>query len=171
MSSIAISNTSKMLRSTLWVGLHDNLPVQSIIENEAAIIFDSPAAILPGESGRLSLWLYAVSMSESFRNLMPPGDNASRSGLAPIQLNLHYLITPYCNTVENDLVLLDGVIEVLHEHPVQEQTSSSQVTSGRADVSIINLSIAELTNLWAALQVSIRPSIACQVRLSPGMRV
>lgn len=171
MSSTTISNTSKMLRSMLWIGLHDILATQSIITSEAAVVFDSPAAIQHGESGRLSLWLYAVSMSESFRNLMPPGDNPARSGQAPVQLNLHYLITPYGNSVEDEHLMLDGAIQVLHAHPLLEQTNPSQVTSGRADVSIINLSIAELTNLWAALQVSFRPSIACQVRLSPGMRV
>jgi len=126
---------------------------------------------LPDEVGCLSLWLYSVSVSESFRNLMPAGDNPARSGQAPVQISLHYLITPFGNSAEDGYLLLDGVIQFLHDHPVLDLSNANEPTSGRADISIVNLTITEITNLWAALQVPYRPSIACQLRLSPGMRV
>ena len=171
MSYTTISNASKVLRSTLWNKFRDDPEFKSIIDNEAAIVFDSPAVIVPDGAARLSVWLYSVSINESFRNLMPPGDNPARSGQAPVQLNLHYLITPFGNSSEQEHLLLDGVIQFLYAHPVLEQLSSGEPTSGRADISIVSLTIAELTNLWAALRVPFRPSIACQVRLSTGIRV
>jgi len=167
----SISTASKLFQSNLWAAMKDNKQLQSIIQSEAAIVFDSPARIMPDESGRLSLWLYSVSMNESFRNLMPSADNPSRGGQAPVQLNLHYLLTPFCKTSEQEHVLLDGVIRFLHDHPILEQLNPDESTFSKADISIVNLTITELTNLWSALQVPIRPSIACQLRLSPGMRV
>jgi hypothetical protein len=124
------------------------------------------------ESTRISLLLYRTTVNEHARQRRAA--HAPTDSLAPLSLDLHYLLTAWGATPLDEQVTFAWTLRQLHEHPVLDASSLSP-EAGWARDEVIQVVPAELTTedtmrIWDAIEPSYRLSttyVARLVRLDP----
>ncbi|GAB3666342.1 DUF4255 domain-containing protein [Ramlibacter alkalitolerans] len=119
---------------------------------------------------RLTLYLYRVTVNEHQRQQRP--DRMSPEQLAPLGVDLHFLLTAWGNTAQDELLPLTWAMRQLYEHPILDTSALSREAGWAPDevVQIIpsELSTEDMMRIWDALEPSYRLSvsyIARRVRL------
>jgi hypothetical protein len=123
---------------------------------------------------RLTLYLYRVTVNEHQRQLRP--ERMSPEQQAPLGIDLHFLLTAWANTAQDELLPLTWAIRQLYEHPILDTAALSREAGWAPDevVQIIpsELSTEDMMRIWDALEPSYRLSvsyIARRVRLDPDV--
>jgi hypothetical protein len=124
------------------------------------------------DAPRVNLFLYQVTESASLKNQEIPGHgHPGTYGRPPLSLDLHYLLTAYGSTEEEeDLVnetrahfLMGSAMRVLHNNPLLTGTLLHSSLVGefeRVRLSLEPLSLEDLTKIWTALTLPYRLSAA-----------
>jgi hypothetical protein len=123
----------------------------------------------------MSLWLYQVLPNEHLRN--PPFVRRSGAGTddasfhPPLVLNLHYLLTPSIQDAGGasdqlaDQRLLGRAMQVFHDQAVLHMPNpQAPDNSHELHVSLAPRTIAELAEVWEAMQQPYRLSVCYEVR-------
>lgn len=135
------------------------------------LLSSSQMAAEPEENGRMRLMLYRVTMNEHARQA--PGRGGHSDGGA-LWVDLHYLLSAWFGTAEDEQIAFAWTLRQLHLHPVLDASSLSP-EAGWAGDEVIQLLPSELSNedlmrLWDAIVPSYRLSasfVARVVRIDP----
>ncbi|HYH05198.1 MAG TPA: DUF4255 domain-containing protein [Bacillota bacterium] len=87
------------------------------LTDENAIVYESPAEIEPSTSAKLSVFLYQITENTHLRNL-PPEFTGNQMHEPPMVVDLYYMFTPYASSRETELIILERVLQILHDRPV-----------------------------------------------------
>jgi hypothetical protein len=124
------------------------------------------------EGTRITLYLYKVTVNEHTRQQRP--GLMSPSQQAPLGLDLHYLLTAWAGTAQDEQVPLTWAMRQLYLHPILDASSLSPEAGWSADevIQIIpaELPTEEMMRIWDALEPAYRLSvsyIARMVRVDP----
>lgn len=119
---------------------------------------------------QLNVYLYQTTVNAAWRNLDNPRQTRpGESGLPPLALNLHYLLTAYGRDTDDETIshrVLGGAMSVLHDHAVlgRGEIGSALAGSGldeqfeRVRITPSSLPMDEMSKLWTALQTPYRVS-------------
>ena len=136
-----------------------------------AISCGSLAGELGEEATRITLLLYRSTVNEHARQQRT---GASASGISPLTLDLHYLLTAWGATPLDEQITFAWALRQLHEHPVLDASSLSPEAGWARDeaVQIVphELALEDLMRIWDALDPGYRLSasyVARLVRLDP----
>jgi hypothetical protein len=177
MSHLAIGEVSEFLRHTLWLGIRADLDTGQLVTSEQNIVLANPGqtALPQGVVRQMSLWLYQVLPNEHLRN--PPFVRRSGAGTddasfhPPLVLNLHYLLTPSIQDAGGasdqlaDQRLLGRAMQVFHDQAVLHMPNpQAPDNSHELHVSLAPRTIAELAEVWEAMQQPYRLSVCYEVR-------
>jgi Pvc16 N-terminal domain len=162
---LALNMVSRALREVLVLGYRAD-PVVDALVGTKGVVFTDPGETAKDTPGCLSLWLYRVMENGYLRNIpaeKTPGSTARRQ--PPLALDLHYLLTPFTSSAENDQILLSSSMRLLHDNaivyvqdPVVDTIDEIRVMLGRPEQ-------AELTGIWEALHAPYRLSVTYVVRV------
>ena len=137
-----------------------------------ALLSSGELEATPPDGVRLTLYLYRVTVNEFQRQQRP--DRMSLQQQAPLGLDLHFLMTMWAGTAQDELVPMAWAMRQLHEHPILDASSLSPEAGWGPDevVQIIpsELSVHDMMRIWDALEPTYRLSvsyIARLVRLDP----
>ena len=119
------------------------------------------------EGTRITLWLYRISVSEHSRRQV--GLHASEAGAGPLGLDLHFLMSAWGMTAEDEQVTLAWALHHLHQYPVLDASSLSPEAGWGNDevIQIVpsQLSTEDLMRVWDALTASYRLSFSYVARV------
>lgn len=119
------------------------------------------------EGTRITLWLYRVAVNEHSRRQVSL--HASDAGAGPIALDLHFLMSAWGMSAEDEQVTLAWALHHLHQHPVLDASSlSPEARWGHDEVIQIvpsELSTEDLMRVWDALTASYRLSVSYVARV------
>ncbi|MEJ8853155.1 DUF4255 domain-containing protein [Variovorax robiniae] len=126
------------------------------------------ATSLSDDDTHIGLLLYRVTVSEHSRRPLPTQNPNALS------LDLHYLLTAFAATAEDEQIPLAWAMRQLHLHPLLDASSLSPEAGWQRDdvIQIVpqELGIDEQVRIWDALDASYRLSaayVARVVRLDP----
>lgn len=125
---------------------------------------------------QLNLFLYQTAINGAWRNQdMPRQVRPGETGVPPLALNLHYLITSYGRGEnDNDALshrVMGGAMSVLHDHPVLGRDEISLATPPndlgeqfeRLRITMLPMALEEMSKLWMVFQTQYRISAAYEV--------
>lgn len=120
-----------------------------------------------GDSARLTLYLYQVTVNQHSRQSHRPGSGADSP--APLGLDLHFMLTAWAGNALEEQVPLAWAMRQLHQFPVLDASSLSPEAGWGADevIQIIpaELSTEDLMRIWDALEPAYRLSVSYVARL------
>ncbi|KQU77072.1 MULTISPECIES: DUF4255 domain-containing protein [unclassified Rhizobacter] len=121
----------------------------------------------PDDTVRLTLYLYRVTVNEHQRQQRP--DRMSPDQLAPLGLDLHFLLTAWAGTAQDELLPLAWAMRQLYQHPLLDASSlSPEAGWGPEEVIQIipsELSTEDMMRIWDAFEPAYRLSVSYVVRL------
>lgn len=151
--------------------------------NNIQVTVSSPKSELEAgvEGPRVNLFLYRVTENGSLKNQQIPGQgHPAEYGHPPLSLNLHYLLTAYGTTTQNNEIpnerraqdLLGSAMRVLHDFPiVTDQLLSVRAPAGlpilddslfddfeSVKITLEPTSLEETSKIWTALTLPYRLS-------------
>lgn len=172
-TSLAIAATTQTLRMLLNRGLTEDSLV--IATNPLVNLTTLPPdrARASGSGGpQLNLYLYQTTIDPAWRNTNPNG----KDGLPPLGLNLHYLVTAYGDDgfEVQDQQVFGSAMRTLNDYPLLDRSQIAVLggTNGigakselhlqleRVRLSLLPMSLEELSKLWMTFQTPYRISIA-----------
>lgn len=121
----------------------------------------------------ISLYLYRITINGSVRNL-PPRLAADGQRYRPsLPVDLHYLITPWADDVEQQHRLLGWIMRTLENTPIlpagvlNHYTSERDIFAPHETVELIcdPLPLQDMINLWENLKPKIQTSITYVARM------
>jgi hypothetical protein len=191
-SPLAIAGVTAVLRDLLNDGLinHD---VSGMIGGNVSVRAMPPDRLLGAGAPAdpvLNLFLYKVNTNVGWANVGLPerASDGRRIAPRPLGLNLHYVLSAFGLEDLHDEILLGYAMQILHDHPVilraeitAALTPSPAVAAGlppalqaqanteleqqveQITITRDDIATEEMYRIWAATQVSYRPSTAYQV--------
>jgi hypothetical protein len=154
---------------------------QASPEITAEIVFTNPKETRRSSSQKLSLWLYRVTEDEFLKNQPmeragvnringADSDRTRTDRVAPLALNLFYLLTPMASLsnpteVDSDLSVLGQVMHALYDNAIIQLRSPAENVAEELRIILCRLTLEELTRVWEALQEPYRLSVCYQVRV------
>lgn len=165
-SDLVLSDVSNQLKTLIRQKFDEAYPTGEAPE----IVFRPPSGGTDPSSNRLSLWLYQVAENEFVKNQPPVrlsgngAGNGARLRVAPLALNLYFLVTPFGSSAEKDQVMLGRVMRVLFDNAIVPMRTSSSAAELR--ISLCRFSLEEHTRIWDALREPYRLSLCYQVRVT-----
>ena len=191
-SPLAIAGVTHVLRDLLNDGLvnHD---VSGMVGGNVAVRALPPDRLLGAAAPAdpvLNLFLYRVNTNLGWANVGLPerAGDGRRIATRPMGLNLHYLLSAFGVDDLHDEILLGYAMQILHDHPVLlrseivaalvpapavaiglppalQALAATQLDQQIEQIKITrdDLATEEMSRIWAATQVSYRPSTAYQV--------
>ena len=134
-------------------------------------------------ANQLNLFLYQVLPNAAWRNMdMPRQVKPGETGMPPLALNLHYLMTAYGR--DNDVAtpfghhLLGKAMSILYDHPllgpdeIKAATTASLPGSDldrqieRVRITLQPLSLEEISKLWTGFATQYRLSAAYEIAVT-----
>src|SRR5262245_17386236 len=120
---------------------------------------------------RVNIFLYQVLESACLKNQDLPGaSGAGEYGAPPLSLDLHYLITAYGESEDGDQIeahqILGDAMRTLHDHPFLVGSvldASLQGAFERVKITMMPLTVEDLTKIWVSLATPYRISVGYQV--------
>ena len=171
-NALAIAAVTATLEAILGTGVHadPNLNDTAL----TALPIDKARGSIT--SNQLNLFLYQVLPNAAWRNMdVPQLVKPLESGVPPLALNLHYLLTVYGRENDNsqpfDHHLLGKAMSILYDHALLGPDEIKLTFSGsdlerqveRVRITLQPLSIEEISKLWTALTTQYRLSISYEV--------
>lgn len=118
------------------------------------------------ETTRIGLYLYRVTVDEHQRQARPAQGGGQR---APLGLDLHYLLTAWGPTAQDEQVPLAWAMRQLHHSPVLDASSLSPEAGWARDevIQVIpaELAVDEVMRIWDALTPPYRLSVSYVARV------
>lgn len=119
------------------------------------------------EGNRITLFLYRVTVNEHSRQSAHlRGANA---GVGPLGLDLHYLMSAWGMTAQDEQVALTWALRQLHQYPVLDASSLAPDAGWGSDevIQIVpsELATEDVMRIWDALTPSYRLSVSYVARL------
>ena len=119
------------------------------------------------EGNRITLFLYRVTVNEHSRQSAHL--RGSGAGVGPLGLDLHYLMSAWGMTAQDEQVSLTWALRQLHQYPVLDASSLAPDAGwGSDEVSQIvpsELATEDVMRIWDALTPSYRLSVSYVARL------
>jgi hypothetical protein len=169
-SSYAIlREVSQTLKAILWNGFEHGQPgiFPDIIQNSEEIVFKNPTETARDSANRLSVWLYQITENEFVKNQPMVRTNGSdRSRFPPLALNLSYLITPFADSEEKNLLLLGRTMQILYDNASYTLQPGADGQGEEIHIVFARMTLEELTRIWEALRESYRLSVCYQLRVT-----
>jgi Pvc16 N-terminal domain/IPT/TIG domain len=187
---LAVGGVTGVLKALLNTGLSEGGPA-TVLVSPPGITNKAPDLIQTGqdEPPQLNLFMYYASINPALRNLDQPSvdSNGNQTSNPPLAINLHYLVTAYGANPYDPEILLAFAMQVFHRTPVVPpsviQTALTALNSGGSPsneqkliafstlasqieqirITPEALTTEEIYRLWAAFQVSYRPTTSYQV--------
>ena len=147
-------NSGTVLRDvneTLRQLLKTNIPE---FTDDNGITFDSPGDVEVSNTPRLSVFLYQVAENPHLRNNEREYTVGTNNQMAypPVTLDLYYLITPYAQNRETELIILERLIQLFYDQAGLEGPvlQGNLAATGNNKLRIVphNLALEELHRLW-----------------------
>jgi hypothetical protein len=118
--------------------------------------------------------LYHTTIDAAWRNQDMPTIRPGETGFPPLPLILHYVVTAYGESDEDDIKahqLLGRAMSVLHDHPILGPDEFTDLVTGtdlqdqveRVRVTEQVLTVDDMYKLWTAFQTQYRISAAYEV--------
>lgn len=165
---LAIAATTRTLRNLLLA----QVPALDTDLGDLQVTLQPPDVARKGtSSAQLNLFLYQVVANAAWRNLDPPGQvHPGESGMPPLALNLHYVLTAW-GRGDSDIDatshrVLAAAMSTLHDRGVLDGNDirnalpdndlANQIE--RVRVTPLPQSVDELSKLWTAFQTNYRTS-------------
>ncbi|NRR29669.1 DUF4255 domain-containing protein [Oxalobacteraceae bacterium] len=186
-SALGIAATAGVLQQLLQTGL-GALKINDVLDvTTTKVTCLSPERIdSDADASQLNLFLYQTTRNPGWANMdLPSRDSRGERVASPaLAIDLHFLVTAYGVADFHAEVLLGAAMQILHETPGmgreairialkpgadKPQLPKQLALAGLADqleqlrVTPLNLSMDELSRLWSAIQLPMRPSAAYQV--------
>ena len=131
-------------------------------------------ARLAPPGNQLNVFLYHTTLDPAWRNQDMPTIRPGETGFPPLPLVLHYVITAYGESDEDDIKahqLLGRAMSVLHDHPILGPDEFTDLVTGtdlqdqleRVRVTAQVLTVDDMYKLWTAFQTQYRISAAYEV--------
>lgn len=170
---LAIAATTRTLRNLLLA----QVPALDTDLGDLQVTLQPPDVARKGtSSAQLNLFLYQVVANPAWRNLDPPGQvHPGESGMPPLALNLHYVLTAW-GRGDSDIDatshrVLAAAMSTLHDHGVLDGDDIRNALPGndlanqieRVRVTPLPQSVEELSKLWTAFQTNYRSSAVYEV--------
>ena len=118
------------------------------------IVFESPAEVTPGGQPRLSMFLYKVRYNKYLRNEVRIRTAPDQLQDKPMVLDLLYLMTPYSNNTETELIIIEKLMSLFYDNAVLRgtQLEGDLEANGNDALRIVpdDLSVDEIEKLWTA---------------------
>lgn len=151
--------------------LRDTYPEQINGQNMPGCTFDlasaSDLAVDPEEGNRITLFLYRVTVNEHNRQGTRHADEYAGAG--PLGLDLHYLMTSWCATAEDEQVTMTWALRQLHQHSVLDASLLAPDAGWDRDevIQIVPAELAteDIMRIWDAVTPSYRLSVSYVARL------
>lgn len=171
-NALAIAAVSATLEAIVGNGVHADPDLN-----------DTAVTALPLDKARtgittnqLNLFLYQVLPNAAWRNMdVPQRVKPGETGVPPLAVNLHYLITAYGrendNTQPFDHHLLGKAMSILYDHALLGMDEIKLAFPGsdlerqveRVRITLQPLSIEEISKLWTGFATQYRLSVAYEV--------
>ncbi len=134
---------------------------------EFALMSSGELADAVEEGTRISLYLYRITVNEHNRQQRP--DRMTPEQQAPLGLDLHYLLTAWSATAQEEQITLTWALRQLYLHPILDASALSPEADWGAD-EVIQVIPSELANedmmrIWDALEPAYRLSVSYIARL------
>jgi hypothetical protein len=173
-NALAIAAVTATLEAILGVGVHKD-----------GDLSDTTLTALPLDKARgsittnqLNLFLYQVLPNAAWRNMdVPQLVKPGETGIPPLALNLHYLITVYGKENDNsqpfDHHLLGKAMSILYDHALLGPDEIKTTFPGsdlerqveRVRLTLQPLTIEEISKLWTGFATQYRLSVGYEVSL------
>jgi hypothetical protein len=115
---------------------------------------------------KVTVYLHRISLNQHQRNAAPT------QAISPVALDLHFLLTPWLDTADDELAVLGWAIRELHYHAFLDRSALSDDANWAVDESIslvpADLSAEDMARIWEAARRGYRlsyPFLARVVRL------
>ena len=164
-----IADVGEALVRVLWEEIQLDPQINVLIDNENRISLDSPKELANDNSVRLSIYLYRVVEDPYVKNQWMSSHDGRRHRIAPLALDLGYLVTPLVGTPREQQIVLGKVMQVLHDRALLEGTdlSVAMAEAGEEVHVVLNpVTLEESTRVWQALEMSYRLSVCYIVRVA-----
>lgn len=143
-------NVLRDVGETLKKLLRDNI---TELDNDSCFSLNSPAEMESFATPKLSLFLYQIAGNDYFKNgLKEPAGEAGIRRYPPLVLDLYYLLTPYAQDRETEIIILERLADLFHNQAVLSGTAlqGQLAASGNESLKLIpnSLSFDELNKLW-----------------------
>ena len=145
-------DTSTVIRDvsiSLKTLLKDNVPE---LNDDSFISLGSPSDI-DSSTIKLSMCIYYLTHSPSMRN--SERENQAGTNIftyPPAYLDLYYLMTPYANDRETELLILGRIFQLFHEHSVLSGSDlkGNLIACGNEEIRLTynNLTVQDIKQLW-----------------------
>jgi hypothetical protein len=120
-----------------------------------------------GQGRRVNIFLYHITECPYLRNQDLPGSaHPGEYGQPPLALDLHYLITAYTESDDDDQLeahqILGDAVCALHDHPLLLGNVLDPALEGafeRAKVTLAPLTVEDITKVWVSLSAPYRLSV------------
>jgi len=119
------------------------------------------------DATRITLYLYRVTVNEHNRQQRP--GLMSPDQQAPLGLDLHFLLTAWAGTAQDELLPFTWALRQLYLHPILDASSLSPEAGWSAEevIQIIpsELAVEDMMRIWDALAPPYRLSVSYVARL------
>lgn len=99
----------------------------------------------------LSVWLYAVERNEFTYNRPVERVDETHVRMAPLPVNLHYLVTPITDDAATEQLIMGKVLQTLHEDASMVADPLHPELTEDLRISLENLDLESVTRIWTAL--------------------
>jgi hypothetical protein len=134
---------------------------------EFALLSSGELAGTIDEATRITLYLYRVTVNEHNRQQRP--GLMSPQQQAPLGLDLHFLLTAWAGTAQDELLTLAWAMRQLYLHPILDASSLSPEAAWSPEevIQIIpsELPTEDMMRIWDALAPPYRLSVSYVARL------
>ncbi len=166
-NALAIAAATATLRNLIFRGVNAGLAGTDVTTRPP----DRARHNLSGN--QLNLFLYQTTPDAALRNTDMAGVNLGETGMPPLPLVLHYLLTAYAanddETVSHHLLGL--AMRILHDRPLLVAKEIQDALAGndlylqveRVRITLQPLSLEEMSKLWTTFQTQYRISAAYEV--------
>ncbi|MBU0702111.1 DUF4255 domain-containing protein [bacterium] len=137
------------VNETLKVFFRKNI---SELSEENSITFDSPSNITTTSSPKLSVFLYHIIENTHLRNTEPTPIGLNQMQSPPLIVDLFYLFTPYAQSSETELIILEKVMCMFYDNAILkgEILREDLRKTGNNEIRVVsnNLTFEESNKLW-----------------------
>jgi hypothetical protein len=164
-----IAEVGESLVGVLWQEMRQDPNLHRLIDNETRISLESPFDLRNNDAVRLSIYLYRIIENASTKNQFRVQDNGARSRKPPLNLDLHYLVTPLVGLPPEQHTVLGKVMQILYDRAILEGTDlTGSLGAAAEEVRVIlnPVALEETTRIWQAMEMSYRLSMVYLVRVT-----
>ena len=167
MSSFRVlAAASEGLRRLLWNSISADPVTRPLVGTEDAIVFLNPTATAQDSAQRLSLWLYHISEDEHVKNTPAVRLASGDFRVAPLALDLYYLLTPFATSGEADHLVLGRAMQTFHDASTVRIVNPAAAVNEELRITLFRRSLDEISQVWQALREPYRLSVCYQVKVT-----